>query len=472
MASLSTLFGGGDTSGTDPQLEGLPTVCVYGGTFNQFYDVRVHRVHSGELFGSPWGSITNSTASYAHGMSTLHEFGYNSDRGQLNDNFSSQGYNNHPQFTQSLYQNDHYPYAMYGSCSPEGRLGMHSFHGSDYYQKYQARINVQSLKGKRPRRQFNLYDYKFSETDFNSTYGKKSQIDTSDYINVTGHVANTRGACVYKQDTKQLLMYYADSSGSTNGYLHLVQGTVDLMGVGHVAEFFDTATFKRFDVDNITNIGHSSTNYILTMALGDNNVAAITYRNGNTHYYKTFNLDVADGSSLTAISNDSIGNTTSYGSQQGYMYQERYQQTWDGTFGCFYSPYYYYGCGLSAFFFSIANPNKYYKVQISQSNGGGGLFPSDKKGFKWLHGQNTDSVPISSWSVDFSSIANPSDTSAETLSVGSVGMSTNEVTYNVGSSLSNSNSAQNFQYPGYYYSTSYPRFMTVNWWQQDGAYIK
>ena len=75
MTSLSTLFGGGDTGTTqDPLQEGYPVVCVYGGSFNQYHDVRLHRVHSGELIGSPWGGQTNSTASYWSGQQNYHMF--------------------------------------------------------------------------------------------------------------------------------------------------------------------------------------------------------------------------------------------------------------------------------------------------------------------------------------------------------------------------------------------------------------
>ena len=477
MTSLSTLFSSGDAgagAGQDPLEEGLPTIAVYGGDFNQNFDVRLHRVHSGELMGSPWSAITNSTASYSHGQSNMQMFGYSSDMGNLSSQYSTQGYTSYAPFTQSIYQNDHYPYSMYGSCSKEGRMGMQSFHGNSWYTKLYHRIHVQSLKGRRPRRQFNIFNYIFSETPLGNQYGWKSAIDVSTYINTSGHVTNNNGSCVYKQDTKQLVLYYPVSTGSTSGYFHIIQGTVDLMGVGNVKEFFDTATFKRFyGSGDVTNWGHSTYQYSVSLVLGDNNHIGVSIRNGNSHFYRVFDCSGASESTVAHYVNTSIGNTTSYGPEQGLPYRIRYQQTWDAKWGCMYGPYYYYGSGLSAFFMSIENPGKYYRVNLTPSSGGGTLTPSDTNGFMYLNGQNTDSSPIISWSVNFSNITSPGATAGSEY-IGTSNVVTTSLlptAYANGAALNASYTAnQVFQYPGYYYSTSYPRFMTVNWWDQEGGY--
>ena len=474
MTSLSTLFSSGAATGAgqDPLEEGLPVIAVYGGDFNQNFDLRLHRVHSGELMGSPWGAITNSTASYSHGQTNMHMFGYNSDYGSLSGQFSSEGYSSYNNFTQSLYQNDHYPYALFGSVSKDGRMGMQSFHGSGWYTKVYYRIHVQSLKGRRPRRQFNIYNYFFSETTLSSDYGWKSSVDISTYIDTADQVANNYGSAVYKQDTKQLVLYYPTSSGSSSGYIHVIQGTVDLMSVTKVSEFFATATFKKFSVNDATNWGPNSFNYNVSLVLGDNNYVAVTTRNASTHYYRVFDCSGASGTAAFVVG-DGIGNTTSYGPEQGLMYRGRYQQTWDAKWGCTYGPYYYYGNGLSAFFMSIANPAKYYKVNITDSGGGGVLTPSDKEGFVYLNGQNTDGQPIRSWGVNFANVTSPADTGVnEYIGTASyTASSLNPTQYSTGSSLNASaSSSYIFQYPGYYYSTSYPRFMTVNWWDQEGGY--
>ena len=238
MTSLSTLFGGGDTGSAaqDPLQEGLPVVAIYGGSFNQHWDVRLHRVHSGELIGSPWGAMTNSTASYASGQQNMHEFGYNSDRGSLTSGYSSHDYGNYTNYTMSMLQNDHYPYAWFGSCSKDGRMGVHSFHGSDHYRKYYRRINVISLAGRRPRRQFNISNEYFSETQFNSSYGTKSIVrfdnnyggGSNQYWggNAPGSSTNYGSAC-YNQRTKTLAAYWADSSGSASGRIYMWRGTKD-----------------------------------------------------------------------------------------------------------------------------------------------------------------------------------------------------------------------------------------------------
>jgi hypothetical protein len=146
--------------------------------------------------------------------------------------------------------------------------------------------------------------------------------------------------------------------------------------------------------------------------------------------------------------------------------------SWDGEWGVCYTPYYYYGGGLSAFVFSIKNPRKMAKIQITESSGGGGLFPSGRSGFKWLHGQNTDSAPINSWGIDLNQTGHDH---TETFNYGAgsnnAASGVQSSVANFTGSLNNSKAEYSFQYPGYSYTTSYPRFMSVNWWKQEGNYV-
>lgn len=480
MTSLSTLFGGGQTSGADPLQEGLPCVAVYGGDFNTYFDMRVHRVHSGELVGAPWGAVTNSTANYYHGMTNYQMFGYNSDYGNLQGQFSSEGYGSHQNFTQSLFQNDHYPYAFFGNVSPEGRMGFHSFHGNDYYQKYYRRINVISLKGRRPRRQFNLDNQQFSETEFNSYRGLKSEVTLStDYLtplNIEPGSYTSYGSACYNQNTKTLAIYYADSTGSASGRIYMFRSTVDLMDEATcptVATFFDNSAINYIKTQNVTNWGYSSMNYNVNMMLGDNDMVII-----NTRYDNNDRLAIVDCSSTTNVtsaqtppqSDRSQGQTTSYGPEQGMMYRARMQMSWDGEWAAMYSPYYYYGGGLSCWFVSVKNPRKMAYVNLTQSSGGGALLPSGRSGFKWLWGQNTDGQPINNWGIDLRGTGHDHTTAFEyaptNYGYGNAMTSVANWTGNLGTSVS----SYTFQYPGYYYSTSYPRFMSVNWWPQQGTY--
>lgn len=481
MTSLSTLFGGGESSGVDPLQEGYPVIAVYGGSFNQYFDIRLHRVHSGELVGSPWGSMTNSTASYASGQQNMHEFGYSSDRGNLDSSYSSQNYNSHSSYVMSMMQHDHYPYSFYGSCSKDGRMGMHSFHGSDYYEKYYRRINVISLPGRRPRRQFNISNTQFSETQFNSSYGIKNTVNLSDNSNeffagsAPGNTTNYGSGC-YNQRTKTLALYYANSAGAADGRMYMYRGTKDLMSETEcptVKDFFDNCTIVYQNINNGTNWGFSSISYNVNMVLGDNDFVGMNARNSSTNVYKSFDCSttVSNTSQISTYSSQrSEGNTTSYGPEQGMMHRARMQLTWDTDWAAMHSPYYYYGCGSSTYIVSVKDPRRMVYYSWSANNYGGIFTPSGKTGFKVLYGENTDSSPIRNWGIELSQTSHDPTASFQYFSGDQNYGAGIRTINNWTGTVSNSMAAYSFQYPGYYYSTSYPKFMTVNWWQQEGAY--
>ena len=483
MTSLSTLFGGGDTGSAaqDPLQEGYPVIAVYGGSFNDNWDVRLHRVHSGELVGSPWGAITNSTASYSHGMSNTHIFGYNSDYGSLNTGYSSHGYSSWPQYSMSMLQHDHYPYSWYGNCSKDGRLGFMSFHGDDHYRKYYRRINVISLSGRRPRRQFNLSNEYFSETQFNSSYGTKSIIrfDTNSNQYWGGNApgsSTSYGSACYNQKTKTLAAYWANSSGSASGRIYMWRGTKDLMDETEcptVKDFFDNATVNYQAVNDATNWGYSTMNYNVNMVLGENDRVGINMRYDQYNYYSCFDCSATTNNNSAVSSSPSRrtnSNTTSYGPEQGMMYRARMQLTWDTEWAIMHSPYYYYGNGTSSYIVSTKDPRRMVYHNWTANDYGGILTPSGKSGFKIFTGQNTDGSPIRNWGIELGLTShNPNETFYYHHGNQSYSVSEGSIS-NWNGTTNNSFSSYSFQYPGYYYSTSYPRYMTVNWWQTEGAY--
>jgi len=488
MTSLSTLFGGGDTGAAaqDPLQEGYPVVCIYGGSFNDHWDVRLHRVHSGELVGSPWGGITNSTANYAHGMNNLHTFGYQNDFGQLTSGYSSHSYGNWQQFTMSMMQHDHYPYSWFGNCSKDGRMTMHSFHGDDHYRKFYRRINVIMKSGRRPRRQFNLANEYFSETQFNSSYGTKSivRFDTN-YGGGNNQYwggsapgsATSYGSACYNQKTKTLAAYWADSSGSASGRVYMWRGTKDLMDETEcptVKDFFENATVVYQRIQDATNWGYSTMNYNVNMILGDNDYVGINMRYDQYNHYAVYDCSttVSNNTQKTSWqSKRTENNTTSYGPEQGMMYRARMQLTWDTEWAIMHSPYYYYGCGTSSYIVSTKDPRRMVFHKWTSTDYGGILTPSGKSGFKILTGQNTDGAPIRNWGIELGLTShNPAEQFYYHHGNQSYSVSEGNINNWTGTT-NNSFSQYSFQYPGYYYSTSYPRYMTVNWWQTEGGYL-
>jgi len=152
------------------------------------------------------------------------------------------------------------------------------------------------------------------------------------------------------------------------------------------------------------------------------------------------------------------------------MYRARMQMSWDGEWVIMYSPYYYYGCGLSAYVISVKNPRKMSYVNITDTSGGGALLPSGRSGFKYLNGKNTDGQPVQSWSLDLSSTGHDHTTNFVYAPPNYTATNSMTNVANWTGTLQNSLGNYAFQYPGYWYSTSYPRFMTVNHWKVEGNY--
>jgi len=411
-------------------------------------------------------------------------FGYNSDYGTLSNSYSSQGYGSYDHFTMSMFQgSDHYPYNWYSTVSPDGRMSMHSFHGSDHHQKYYRRINVIMKAGRRPRRQFNISNFYFTETGQGSRYGCKSSLDLStnsyQYFGGSSHApgSNNYGSGCYNQRTKTLVLYYATSNGASQGDFYIYRGTKDLMSeieCPKVEDFFDNCTISKQRSNDATNWGYSSLNYNVNLVMGDNDHVGVNIRQSSNNMYRSFDCTTTtmNNTSMSYYSTRNEGQTTSYGPEQGMHYRARMVLSWDTEWAGLYSPYYYYGCGATIYFCSTLDPRRMVHMQWSQSNQGGILTPSGRNGFKIFHGANTDGQPIQSWGCELG------ETSHDPTQ--NFNYYTNDQGYNdsirsisnFSGTMSNSFASYTFQYPGYHYSTSYPRFANVSWWENKNGYVE
>ena len=146
------------------------------------------------------------------------------------------------------------------------------------------------------------------------------------------------------------------------------------------------------------------------------------------------------------------------------------QLSWDTDWAMMNSPYYYYGSGTSSYIVSVKNPRRMVYFNWQESSGGGIITPSGRTGFKMLTGQNTDSNPIRNWGIELGMTSHDHNENFEYFSGDQSWSDTNRSVSNWTGTVNNSVASYSFQYPGYWYSTSYPRFMTVNWWTIDGAH--
>lgn len=108
---------------------------------------------------------------------------------------------------------------------------------------------------------------------------------------------------------------------------------------------------------------------------GDNDVVGLArFVPSNITHYATFTPNpLTTSGTLTTL--NGVTNTTSYGIEQGTWYGMRYMHTWDNDWFAFYSPYYYYGSGISVIFVKVSDPTKYYLGQWASTSWGAQLVP-------------------------------------------------------------------------------------------------
>jgi hypothetical protein len=454
----------------DPRREGLPTFALFGGDMNQKF---FHKVVGSDMqvIGTPWGAIGNTTSSYTAGVMADPMFSYSaSDFGTLNGNLSSEGFGFNAGWVQSLHQNDQYPAAYFGSTSASGMQGWNCFHDAASLKSHKGYtlINQVMPEGMRPRRFFGMIADAFVE--YASLTQMSSNIDAVNLANYKGTRTLTvgNGTAGYNERTQTLVTIHSDNS-TGNCVVTKFKSTVNLNLCKNLKEFFDNATRTEYTAAMEVWGGDNYSDKVVIV--GDNDWIGVSYRNGNNHYYNAFDLTSAvQGSAAPFIYGTFIANTTSYGVSQGVHYYTKMQLTWDANWAAAFTPYYYYGCGASIFFASTKDPRRHFRAQNTNTSSGGMLTPIGRSKFALFLGINTDSASVSHITWDFAK-TDTGNYSADTKYMHS-GLAFNSVADQVianGSLLYSSNAA-NSGVAGFFYSTCYPNFQTVNFWNREGAY--
>lgn len=190
------------------------------------------------------------------------------------------------------------------------------------------------------------------------------------------------------------------------------------------------------------------------IVMGDNGVIGIArFVPSNITHYATFTPNFSSTSgALTTL--NGIGNTTSYGIEQGTWYGMRYMQTWDNNWIAAYAPYYYYQTGFNAIFFNSKDPAKYYTGQWADTSWGAQIVPFKKDKFIFHAGSsNADgNVGMRLYVVDLGGL--------EKYGVESTGTARSN-----GSGIDLFKSTFTYSFDTRYQSTNYPTIVPVGEWR-------
>ncbi len=449
--------------GEDPRKEGYPTFCEWGGEGNQNWHVKLYDSFF-QPIGSPWASAANSTTSYRFGMLADPTFGYSSiDYANANDQLSSQSYSSWNCWQQALHQNDQYPVSMFGSVSALGMQTFHSLNNTENLKLIRGKylINQVMPEGMRPRRFFGMNNNSFIE------YSGLTQMNTyKDFVNlstykITRTINEGYGSAGYNERTKTLVTLHGNNDRTV--IATVFKSSINLNTCTNLTEFFANATVKEYSITIQTS--GSDCRYDKVVVVGDNDWVGISYKESNNQYADVVDLS---GKNNTTIALGSISNTTSYGTSQADPYYTKMNNTWDNNWAAAYTPYYYYGCGLSAYIFSTKDPRRNFRIQNTNTNGGGAMLPIGKSGFVYLNGENTDGAAVNMVSWDFAQTDHTEYTSNTVYVHSNISTSDTSLPAIANGSFLNASANRRSGMTGHSYTTCYPRFMAVNFWSLNG----
>jgi len=460
---LSSIAGGV----VDPRKEGYPAFCLFGGDMNTYSQVKVIGSDLQNI-GSPWAAGCNTTMSYGHGMLADPMFSYShADAGTPNANLSTQGYSSWTTWVQSLHQSDQYPMSMYGSTSALGYQSFNNFVSDTSYNNTKMTrgytlINQVMPEGIRPRRFFGMQGNTFQE--YVALTQMTNPLDTfalnTKQISRTASYVTGNGSAGYNERINTLVTLHSTGSTASVIATKFVNPNVNLNTCASLKEFFDTAAVTEYTL-TMTPFGSDSYSDKVVV-VGDNGWIGVSYRESTNMYATAYDLT---GGNASAINFSTQGMTTSYGVSQGVYYYTKMNTTWDGQWAMAYTPYYYYGCGCFGYIFSTQDPRRAFRINNQYTSGGGMLVPYGKSGFRYMVGENTDSAPVYliSWDMKFT---DPLYSAGAATVYAHSNASGQQTIANDG--LFNSSVNPYSGITGFFYSTCYPNFQTVNYWPLNG----
>lgn len=240
-----------------------------------------------------------------------------------------------------------------------------------------------------------------------SNYLENLNLNTTTYATWFGGTGY--GMVSYNQRQKKLIVIEAKDA-SNNYRMHIWRNTNLNRDLN--AEHFDVGTlhlylseaktagtpaatttgvyyyYNDFQWQQDNSQSYTESRYRMRITAGDNEFVGLSrFVPSNITHYATFQPNIASTSG-TLVTRGGIGNTTSYGWDQGVEYGIRSNITWDNYWLASYSPYYYYGAGMCVVFNDTRDPRNYYFARYSQTGNGCQLVPFNED--KFLFNDSTE----------------------------------------------------------------------------------
>ena len=291
------------------------------------------------------------------------------------------------------------------------------FNRADQWGQFTKRCGtIIGARGVRQRVSHYTTDSEFQIRFRGSVYGYMDRVDLNSSTYATWAGRTNRGMSSYNDRTQTLAV--AESNTSNQIRLHVWKNLGSNRSLnkwnpaaGDLHNFLSeaktagpsgtTASYSFYDFTwSSSGSTQAEPSYVMRLTMGDNGIIGFTRFsiNGNAQQYGYFTPTNAGtpGNSGTGTFTDTglnLGNTTSYGIDQGDSYGIRHNITWDNNWMAIYSPYYYYHCGINCHVIYTQDPTKYYYVKSNDTSNGNTCVPFNESSFMFIStASNADST--------------------------------------------------------------------------------
>jgi hypothetical protein len=232
-----------------------------------------------------------------------------------------------------------------------------------------------------------------------SNYMENLSLNNSVYATWPGS-ATGYGMVSYNQRQRKLIVVTA-SDASNNYRMHIWRNVnhdlnAETFDVGTLHLFLSQAKtagapaatttgvyyyYNDFQWQENSSQSYTESRYRMRITAGDNEFVGLSrFVPSNITHYATFEPNIASTSGAL-VTRGGIGNTTSYGWDQGVEYGIRSNITWDNYWLASYSPYYYYGAGMCTVFNDTRDPRNFYFARYTDTSNGCQLVPFNEDKF-------------------------------------------------------------------------------------------
>jgi len=256
-----------------------------------------------------------------------------------------------------------------------------------------------------------------------SSGGYIDRIDTisSTTYSTWGSKGNSFGMNCYNDRTRTFVLIEGDNSNNMRAHVWrnatAGRSLMSDQGPGKLHQFFSeakaggssgtTTSYKYYDFtwQSGGSTSYTESRHAMRIIMGDNGMIGLSrmtpQSNGQT--YAVFNAPAAtpaaaDSSAQILTTHEGVayvqmGNTTSYGRDNGASFGLKHNINWANSIVNTYSPYYYWGSGTKQYFIDVYDPRRTLRYEENQTAFGTQTLPIGEKDFVFRNSaHNTDSA--------------------------------------------------------------------------------